>query len=68
MLHGISEAEVIRKALDSLDWADQERQAIESGIVAWQSGDVQDFKSFEMGGVHVLHRIRFGWDAESIAG
>ena len=46
-LQGISEVDVIRKALDSLDWMDKERQAIQTGISAWLSGDVQDFKSFD---------------------
>ena len=42
-----SAAEVIRKALDSLDWQDQERQAIQQGIDAWRAGDTQDFDQFD---------------------
>jgi predicted transcriptional regulator len=45
--NGASEAEVIRQALDSLDWQDQERQAIQEGIDAWQAGDTQDFDEFD---------------------
>ncbi|MDZ4658203.1 MAG: hypothetical protein SH868_11555 [Bythopirellula sp.] len=45
--HGASEADVIRQALDSLDWQDQERQAIQAGIDAWRAGDVQDFAEFD---------------------
>ena len=45
--NGSTEAEVIRKALDSLDWQDQERQAIQEGIDAWRAGDVQDFNEFD---------------------
>ncbi len=44
---GASEAEVIRQALDSLDWQDQERQAIQEGIDAWRAGDAQDFNEFD---------------------
>jgi Arc/MetJ-type ribon-helix-helix transcriptional regulator len=45
--HGVSEADVIRKALDSLDWHDQERRAIQEGIDAWRAGDVQDLDEFD---------------------
>jgi Arc/MetJ-type ribon-helix-helix transcriptional regulator len=45
--NGISEAEVIRKALDSLDWQDQERQAIQQGIDAWRTGDTKDIDQFD---------------------
>jgi hypothetical protein len=41
-----SEVEAIRKALDVLDWHDREWRAIEEGIEAWRSGDVQDFDDF----------------------
>lgn len=44
---GITEVDVIRQALDSLDWLDQQRQAIQEGIDAWQGGDVQDFDDFD---------------------
>lgn len=40
---GATEADVIRQALDSLDWHDQERQAIQEGIDAWRASDVQNF-------------------------
>lgn len=46
-LAGVSEADVIRKALDSLDWLDQERSAIQEGIDAWRASDVQDFEQFD---------------------
>ena len=42
---GASEAEIIRQALDSLDWQDQERQAIQEGINAWRSGDARAIDS-----------------------
>jgi predicted transcriptional regulator len=45
--NGASEAEVIRQALDSLDWQDRERQAIQEGIDAWRAGDTQDFDEFD---------------------
>jgi predicted transcriptional regulator len=44
---GTTEADVIRQALDSLDWHDQERSAIESGIDAWRAGNVQEFAEFD---------------------
>jgi predicted transcriptional regulator len=47
VLSGASEADVIRKALDSLDWQDGERQAIQEGIVAMNEGRVQDFEQFD---------------------
>jgi Arc/MetJ-type ribon-helix-helix transcriptional regulator len=46
--YGASEADVIRKALDSLDWQDQERQAIQEGIDAWRAGDTQEFDDFDV--------------------
>jgi hypothetical protein len=46
-IQGGSEADVIRKALDSLDWLDQERQAVQEGIDAWRAGDVQEFDQFD---------------------
>ena len=45
--NGATEAEVIRKALDSLDWHDQERQAVQEGIDAWRVGDTQDLDQFD---------------------
>ena len=42
-----SEAAVIRKALDLLDWQDQERQAIQEGIDAWRAGDFQELEKFD---------------------
>jgi len=47
LINGATDADVIRKALDSLDWMDGERLAIQSGIHAWRSGDVRDFESFD---------------------
>jgi len=44
---GVTQADVIRKALDSLDWCDQERQAIQAGIDAWRADDVRDFDEFD---------------------
>ena len=44
---GATEADVIRKALDSLDWLDRERYAVQEGINAWRNGDVQDFDEFD---------------------
>jgi predicted transcriptional regulator len=44
---GSTEADVIRKALDSLDWQDQEREAIQEGIDAWRAGDVQEADEFD---------------------
>lgn len=44
---GATEADVIRQALDSLDWHDHERQAIQEGIDAWRAGEVQDFDAFD---------------------
>ncbi|QDT00710.1 hypothetical protein [Adhaeretor mobilis] len=40
-------AEIIRKALDSLDWAEQERAAIQAGVDAWKAGEVQDFNELD---------------------
>ena len=45
--YGATEADVIRQALDSLDWHDQERQAIREGIDAWRAGDVQELDDFD---------------------
>jgi Arc/MetJ-type ribon-helix-helix transcriptional regulator len=45
--NGATEADVIRKALDSLDWQDEERRAIQEGIDAWRAGDTQDFDAFD---------------------
>ena len=44
---GVTEADIIRKALDSLDRSDQERQAIQEGIDAWRAGDVQELDVFD---------------------
>lgn len=44
---GTTDAEVIRKALDSLDWLDQECIAIQEGIDAWRNGDVENFDDFD---------------------
>jgi hypothetical protein len=45
--NGVTEADVIRQALDSLDWLDQERHAIQEGIDAWRTGDTQEFDDFD---------------------
>jgi predicted transcriptional regulator len=45
---GATEADIIRQALDSLDWNDQERNAILEGIDAWRKGDVQNFSEFDL--------------------
>lgn len=42
-----SEVEVIRKALDSLEWQINERQAIQKGIDAWLAGDTRGFDEFD---------------------
>jgi predicted transcriptional regulator len=44
---GLTEADVIRKALDALDWHDRERAAIQEGIDAMNAGRVQDFDEFD---------------------
>ena len=44
---GVTEADVIRQALDSLDWQDQERAAIQEGIDAWRAGDVRPWDEFD---------------------
>ncbi len=43
----VCEADVIRQALDSLDWYERERAAIQEGIDAWRAGDVQDLDAFD---------------------
>ena len=45
--YGETVADVIRRALDSLDWHDQERQAIQEGIDAWRAGDTQELDDFD---------------------
>lgn len=42
-----SEADVIRMALDSLDWQDQERLAIQEGIASWHAGETQSLDEFD---------------------
>lgn len=44
---GVSEADVIRQALDTLDWQDHERLAVQEGIDAWRAGDVQGLGAFD---------------------
>lgn len=44
---GVSEADVIRQALDTLDWQDHERLAVQEGIDAWRAGDMQDLDAFD---------------------
>ena len=43
---GDTEADVIRKGLDALDFQDSERAAIQEGIDAMNEGRVQDFERF----------------------
>lgn len=45
--NGVSEVDVIRQALDSLDWLDQERVAVQEGLDALNAGRVRDFADFE---------------------
>lgn len=45
--HAASEADVIRKALDVLDWHDEELRAVQEGIDAWRAGNVQSFDAFD---------------------
>jgi len=47
MLQGLSGADVIRRALDSMDRMDHERQSIQIGIDAWRARDVQEFAAFD---------------------
>jgi predicted transcriptional regulator len=44
---GASEADVIREALDSLDWRDAERVAIQAGLDAIRAGRVRSFEEFD---------------------
>jgi predicted transcriptional regulator len=44
---GASEADVIRAALDSLDWREAERAAIAHGLEAMQAGRVRPFEEFD---------------------
>ena len=44
---GATEAEVIRQALDSLDWHDLEVKAIQEGIDVWRAGDVRSIEEFD---------------------
>ena len=44
---GCTEADVIRKALDALDWSEQERQAIQEGIDAWRAAELQSFDKLD---------------------
>jgi predicted transcriptional regulator len=43
----VTDADVIRQALDSLEWQERERQAIQEGVDAWRRGDVQEFADFD---------------------
>jgi predicted transcriptional regulator len=42
-----SETELIRKALDALEWEEQERRAVQEGIEAMNDGRVRDFDDFD---------------------
>jgi predicted transcriptional regulator len=44
---GASEADVIREALNSLDWQDAERAAIQEGLDAIKAGRVRPFEEFD---------------------
>lgn len=44
---GASEADVIRKALNNLDWQDAERTAIQAGLDAMHAGRVRPFEDFD---------------------
>jgi predicted transcriptional regulator len=44
---GTSEADVIRDALNSLDWRDEERAAIQEGLDAMHAGRVRPFEEFD---------------------
>jgi hypothetical protein len=44
---GLTEADVIRKALDSLEWQESERLAIQEGIDAMNSGHIRSFNDFD---------------------
>ena len=43
---GDSDSDVIRKALDAMDWIDQERQAIQAGLDAYHAGDHRCWSEF----------------------
>lgn len=45
--YATTEADVIRKALDSLDWQDNERIAIQEGIASWHAGDAVSLDEFD---------------------
>lgn len=56
---GVTEVDVIRCALDSLDWQDSERCAIQQGIDAMREGRMRDFDDFDQefrddGGISAL--------------
>jgi predicted transcriptional regulator len=44
---GMTEVDVIRKALDSLDWSESERAAIQVGIDAMNEGRMTRFDDFD---------------------
>jgi predicted transcriptional regulator len=44
---GMTEVDVIRKALDSLEWGESERAAIQIGIDAMNDGRMQPFDEFD---------------------
>jgi predicted transcriptional regulator len=46
---GMTEVDVIRKALDSLDWSESERAAIQVGIHAMNEGRMTSFDDFDRG-------------------
>jgi hypothetical protein len=44
---GVTEIDVIREALDSLDWRDAERLAIQEGIRAMEEERMRPFEEFD---------------------
>lgn len=44
---GANEADVIREALNSLDWQDLERAAIQIGLDAMHAGRVRPYEEFD---------------------
>ncbi len=47
LVPGVSEVDVIREALDHLDWQDAERSAIQAGLDAMHAGRVRPFEDFD---------------------
>jgi len=60
LVPGVSEADVIREALDHLDWQDAERAAVQAGLDAMHAGRVRPFEDFDK---DFLSRNRIAADA-----